>query len=222
VSKLQRHRCHTFGALRPRNRRGQTGRYIFIYIDVEESRQPLWSSGQSSFLQNGDVLCFLWGTNWIYSYVCYVGESRPPLWPRGQISWLQMQRSGFDPRHCQIFWELVGLERGPLNLVSTIEELPGRRNSCSGLEILEYGRRDPSRWTRNTLHQQKMTLTFLTRGGRSVGIVRSQTKATSLLLYKKWNGNWHNRILFLLIEVSTKFLFLLPPPLLNCKPSLKL
>jgi hypothetical protein len=33
VSKLQRHRCPTFGALRPRNRRGQTGRYIFIYID---------------------------------------------------------------------------------------------------------------------------------------------------------------------------------------------
>jgi hypothetical protein len=33
VSKLQRHRCPTFGALRPRNRRGQTDRYIFIYID---------------------------------------------------------------------------------------------------------------------------------------------------------------------------------------------
>jgi hypothetical protein len=31
---------------------------------------PLWSGGQSSWLQNGDVLCFLWGTNWIY--VCYV------------------------------------------------------------------------------------------------------------------------------------------------------
>jgi hypothetical protein len=28
-------------------------------------RPPLWSSGQSSWLQNGDVLCFLWGTNWI-------------------------------------------------------------------------------------------------------------------------------------------------------------
>jgi hypothetical protein len=33
VSKLQRHWCPTFGALQPRNRRGQTGRYIFIYID---------------------------------------------------------------------------------------------------------------------------------------------------------------------------------------------
>jgi hypothetical protein len=26
---------------------------------VEESRPPLWSSGQSSWLWNGDVLCFL-------------------------------------------------------------------------------------------------------------------------------------------------------------------
>jgi hypothetical protein len=31
---------------------------------------PLWSSGQSSWLHNGDVLCFLWGTNWIC--ICYV------------------------------------------------------------------------------------------------------------------------------------------------------
>jgi hypothetical protein len=33
---------------------------LFIsYEYVEESRPPLWSSGQSSWLQNGDVLCFL-------------------------------------------------------------------------------------------------------------------------------------------------------------------
>jgi hypothetical protein len=54
---------------------------------VEESRPPLWSSGQSSWLKNGDVLCFLWGTNWIY--ICYVEESRPPLWSSGQSSWVQ-------------------------------------------------------------------------------------------------------------------------------------
>jgi hypothetical protein len=39
----------------------------------------------------------------------------------------------------------VGLERGPLRLVSTNEELLGRKSSDSGLEIREYGRRDPSR-----------------------------------------------------------------------------
>jgi hypothetical protein len=39
----------------------------------------------------------------------------------------------------------VGMERGPLSLVSTIEELLGRKSSGSGLEIPEYGHRDPSR-----------------------------------------------------------------------------
>jgi hypothetical protein len=37
------------------------------------------------------------------------------------------------------FWEVVGLERGPLSLVNTIEELLERKNSASGLEIRKYG-----------------------------------------------------------------------------------
>jgi hypothetical protein len=37
----------------------------------------------------------------------------------------------------------VGLERGPLSLVSTIEELLERKGSGSGLESREYGSRDP-------------------------------------------------------------------------------
>jgi hypothetical protein len=81
----------------------------------------LWSSGQSSWLQIGAVLCFLWGTNWIY--VCYVEESRQPLWSSGQSSWLQIRRSWLYSRHYRIFWEVVGAERGPLSLVSTTEEL---------------------------------------------------------------------------------------------------
>jgi hypothetical protein len=47
----------------------------------------LWSSSQSSWLHNGEVLSFLWGRNWIY--ICYVEESRPPLWSSGQSSWLR-------------------------------------------------------------------------------------------------------------------------------------
>jgi hypothetical protein len=109
----------------------------WIYICyVEESRPPLWSSGQSSWLHNGDILCFLWGTNWIY--ICYVEESRPPLWSSGHSSWLQIQRPGFHSRHYQIFWEVVGLVRSPLSLVSTTEELLGRNGSCSGLENRDY------------------------------------------------------------------------------------
>jgi hypothetical protein len=39
----------------------------------------------------------------------------------------------------------VALERGPLSLVSASEELLGRKNSGSGLENRDYGRRDSSR-----------------------------------------------------------------------------
>jgi hypothetical protein len=39
----------------------------------------------------------------------------------------------------------VGLELGLLSLVSTIDELLVRNSSGSGLEIRDYGRRDPSR-----------------------------------------------------------------------------
>jgi hypothetical protein len=39
----------------------------------------------------------------------------------------------------------MGLQRGPLSLVSTIEDLLGRNSSGSGLENREYGRGYPSR-----------------------------------------------------------------------------
>jgi hypothetical protein len=74
-----------------------------------------------------------------------VEEIRPSLWSSGQSSWLQIHRAGFDSRRHQIFLEAVVLERGPLSLVITIEELLGRKSNGSGLEIREYGRRDPSR-----------------------------------------------------------------------------
>jgi hypothetical protein len=115
---------------------------FFFY--VEESRLPLWPSGQSSWLHKWDVLCLLWGTNWIY--ICYVEKRRPHLWSSGQSSWLQTHRSWFDFRRYQVFWEVMGLERGPLSLVSTIKELLGRKNCGFGQESGEYGRRDPSRW----------------------------------------------------------------------------
>jgi hypothetical protein len=124
--------CWAFSAFRFLNR--ILGRWL-----------PLWSSGQSSWLHNGDVLCFLWGI-----YICYVEESRPPLWSCGQNSWLQIQSSGFDCRLYQISREVVSLERGPLSPVSTVEELLGRKSRGSGLEIREYGRRDPPLWPGDT------------------------------------------------------------------------
>jgi hypothetical protein len=61
----------------------------------------------------------------------------------------------------------VGLERGPLGLVSTI----GRNSNGSGLEIQEYGRGDPWRLLRFILYPHKLALTWPSSGGRSVGIV---------------------------------------------------
>jgi hypothetical protein len=49
---------------------------------------------------------------------------------------------GFDSRALK---KVVGLERGPLSLVSTTEELLDGKGSGSCLENPEYGRRDPSR-----------------------------------------------------------------------------
>jgi hypothetical protein len=50
---------------------------------------------------------------------------------------------GFDHGHYKKK-KVVGLERGPLSLVSTTEELLGSNSSCFGLESREYGRRDSS------------------------------------------------------------------------------
>jgi hypothetical protein len=75
----------------------------------------------------------------------------------------------------------VGLERGPLSLVSTTEELLGRKRRGSGLENREYGRRDPSRWPRGTLYPQKLVLTSPTSGGSSVSTIRSRTEVTDFL-----------------------------------------
>jgi hypothetical protein len=67
------------------------------------------------------------------AYPCYVssraeltlysGTLGPPLWSSGQNSWLQIQRSGFDSRRYEIFWEVVGLQRGQITFVSITEEL---------------------------------------------------------------------------------------------------
>jgi hypothetical protein len=74
---------------------------------------------------------------------------------------------GFDSRRYEIFWEVVGLERGPLSLMGIIEELLGRKSSGSGLENRDYGRGDSLRWPLDTLYPQKLELTSTTSGGRS-------------------------------------------------------
>jgi hypothetical protein len=86
----------------------------------------------------------------------------------------------------RFFRELVGLERGLLSLVRTIEELLGRKNSGPGLENREYCPRISSCWTGDALYLQKLTLTLPASGGRSVGIVLSRTKSTDLS-FRLWD-----------------------------------
>jgi hypothetical protein len=50
----------------------------------------------------------------------------PPQWSSGQSVWLQIRRPGFDSQHYQKK-KVVGLERGPLSLMSTTEELLDRK-----------------------------------------------------------------------------------------------
>jgi hypothetical protein len=70
----------------------------------------------------------------------------------------------------------VGLERGPLSLVSTTEELLDRKvadpvykteNTAAGIRHADHVA---------PLYLQKLAITLLTSGGRSVGIVRSRTQ----------------------------------------------
>jgi hypothetical protein len=66
---------------------------------------------------------------------CYVKFLHwPSLWSNCQNSWLQIQKSGFDSRRYKFFWEVVGLERSLLSLVTTTVELLGRKSIGSGLE----------------------------------------------------------------------------------------
>jgi hypothetical protein len=123
--------------------------------------------------------------NWIYTIFTedlniISQPGRPPPWSSDRSSWLQIYRSGFSSQRNQIFW-VVGLVWGPLSLVSTTEELFGRKSSGSSLENQEYGRRDPSRWLRGTLYSEELALTSLISGSRSVSLVRSQTQAMEFL-----------------------------------------
>jgi hypothetical protein len=71
------------------------------------------------------------------------------MWSTGQSSRLQIQWSGFDSVRYQIFLEVVSLERCPLSLVSTIEELLARKSSGFGLENDNTAVGDPPRWLRD-------------------------------------------------------------------------
>jgi hypothetical protein len=90
--------------------------FCFVGLSAWSIRSALGSQHKqiNLFLQNFWKLCFLWSS--------------------GQSSWLTIRRPGFDSRHYQILpfppkkrKTVVGLERGPLSLVSTTGELLDRK-----------------------------------------------------------------------------------------------
>ena len=94
--------------------------------------------------------------------------------------YLLIRGLGFDPRRYQIFWVAMGLERGPLSLVKSnwgaiwIKKSSGSRFRKQ--RLTDVGTRCANHVT--PLYPQKLALTSPTGGGRSVGMVRSRTKAT--------------------------------------------
>jgi hypothetical protein len=71
----------------------------------------------------------------------------------------------------------VGLEQGPLSLVSITEELLGRNSSSSGQENREYNQGGSVALTTQHPLSAKVGTTSPRSGGRTVGIVRWRTKA---------------------------------------------
>jgi hypothetical protein len=105
----------------------------------------------------------------------------------------------------------MGLKRGPLRIVSTTEELLDRK-----VEALVYKSENTAVGIRHADHvalfPQKLALTSLTSGGRSVDIVRKRTQAMEFSFYMLLH--YH--------EPSTNQLSKTSPPYATRKPIINL
>jgi hypothetical protein len=100
----------------------------------------------------------------------------------------------------------VGLERCPLSLVSTIEELLERKSSGSGLETEITAVGILSRRPRGTHCPQQLALTSPTSDGCSVGIVHSRTHATEFSFYLRSYASETEDVKLLIFSSRTFFL----------------
>jgi hypothetical protein len=95
---------------------------------------------------------------------------------------------GSIPDAKRFFWEVVGLERSPLSLVSTIEEVLGSKSSGFGLEVREYS--VGIRHADGNLYPQKLDTNFVDNWrslGRYSSLADSGHGISLLLLYLSVN-----------------------------------
>jgi hypothetical protein len=100
---------------------GMTVRHIDIHLfNLELSH----SEGK-------DIYCFTWKQS--LNLFCFTFVIQRRLCGlAARVPGYRSRDPGFDPRRYQIFWEVVGLERVPLNLVRITEELLEWKSSGSG------------------------------------------------------------------------------------------
>jgi hypothetical protein len=105
-----------------------------------------------------------------------------------------------DSRHYQKK-KVVGLERGPLSLVSTTEELLDRKVAAPvyKIENTAVGIRHADHVAPSI--RKKLAVTSPTSGGRSVGIVRSRTQTMEFSFYA-----CHVLLVFYLIKQAQVYL----------------
>jgi hypothetical protein len=125
------------------------------------------------------IPCFIWIR---VSFLCVTETVHRLCGLVVRVPGYRFKGPGFDSRRYQVFWEVVGLERGPLSLVRITEELLKRKVATPVEKTEINGRGDSLRWPLDTLYPQKLAITSPTSGGRSVGIVRWRTTAPEFLV----------------------------------------
>jgi hypothetical protein len=127
--------------------------------------------------------------------VCYIvmkcGErvqiGWPPMWSSCQSSQIQTQRSQFRFPCYHIFWEIVGLELGLLNLVRIIQEPVEWEVATPVYKIEINGRGDPSRVTQDAPLSAKVGIKFADqRRSRSQCRSLAYWKPQSLFVFVEW------------------------------------
>jgi hypothetical protein len=109
-------------------------------------------------------------------FTTYIYFEWPPLWSSGQNVWLLTGAPGSILCVARFFRAAVGLERGPLSLVSNLRSYLEEIVAAPGLQNRSYDRRDSLRWPRDPLYPLKLALASLTGGDRSIGIVLLRTQ----------------------------------------------